>query len=182
MRASSRRRHDHDALTLLQDGAGPLAVLATVAVVNCRLALYAAALAPRFADQPGWFRWLAPQVLLDQTYAITTARPDLRGAALRRYWITAGGAFALGWLASNAAGLLRAGFIAVFPAQRLGKRLRRALRHVGPAVLGAMIITMLVGHGGLRALVTPSAAHLALLVAVPMAAALTVMLVAGLVA
>src|SRR5690349_3605293 len=51
------------ALTLLQDGAGPLAVLATVAVVNCRLALYAAALAPRFADQPTWFRWLAPQVL-----------------------------------------------------------------------------------------------------------------------
>jgi predicted branched-subunit amino acid permease len=54
------------ALTLLQDGAGPLAVLATVAVVNCRLALYAAALAPRFADQPAWFRWLAPQVLIDQ--------------------------------------------------------------------------------------------------------------------
>ena len=94
------------ALTLLPDGAGPLAVLATVAVVNCRLALYAAALAPRFADQPAWFRWLAPQVLVDQTYAITTARPDLHGAALRRYWITAGGAFALGWLASNAAGLL----------------------------------------------------------------------------
>jgi len=94
------------ALTLLQDGAGPLAVLATVAVVNCRMALYAAALAPRFADQPTWFRWLAPQVLVDQTYAITTARPDLHGVALRRYWLTGGGAFALGWLGSNAAGLL----------------------------------------------------------------------------
>ena len=89
--------------------------------------------------------------------------------------------------------MLRAGFLTVFPADRLGRRTRRALRHVGPAVLGAMIITMLVGHGGLAALVTPSAPHLALLVAglvawrvrnvaVPMAAALTVMLVAGLVA
>jgi predicted branched-subunit amino acid permease len=94
------------ALTLMQDGAGPLAVLATVAVVNCRLALYGAALAPRFADQPTWYRWLAPQVLVDQTYAITTARPDLHGPALRRYWLTGGGAFALGWLGSNAAGLV----------------------------------------------------------------------------
>jgi predicted branched-subunit amino acid permease len=94
------------ALTLLEDGAGPLAVLATVAVVNCRMALYAAALAPRFAGQPAWFRWLAPQVLVDQTYAVATARPDLHGAAFRRYWLTAGGVFAAGWLGSNAAGLL----------------------------------------------------------------------------
>jgi predicted branched-subunit amino acid permease len=93
------------ALTLLQDGAGPAAVLAGVAVVNSRLALYAAVLQPRFADQPGWFRWLAPQVLVDQTYAVATARPDLHGAAFRRYWFTAGGAFALVWLGSNAAGL-----------------------------------------------------------------------------
>jgi predicted branched-subunit amino acid permease len=94
------------ALTMLAEGAGPLAVLATVAVVNCRLALYAAALAPRFADQPAWFRWLAPQVLVDQIHAVATARPDLAGAAFRRYWATAGSAFALCWLGSNAAGVL----------------------------------------------------------------------------
>jgi predicted branched-subunit amino acid permease len=93
------------ALTLIQEGAGPLAVLATVAIVNCRLALYGAALAPRFADQPAWFRWLAPQVLVDQLYALATGRPDLSGAAFRRYWVGAGGAFAVCWLGSNAAGL-----------------------------------------------------------------------------
>ena len=69
--------------------------------------------------------------------------------------------------------------------------MRRTLRHVGPAVLGAMIVTMLVGHGGLPALVTPAARHLALLVAglvawrvrnvvAPMVVALAVMVAAAL--
>lgn len=88
--------------------------------------------------------------------------------------------------------ILRVCFITLLPADRLHPRVRRTLRHVGPAVLGAMIVTMLVGHGGLPALVTPTARHLALLVAAlvawrvrnvlaPMAAALAV-LVAGLLA
>ena len=94
------------ALTLLQTGAGPLAVVAAVAVVNARLAIYAAALQPRFREHPAWFRWLAPQVLIDQTYALATARPDLSGARFRRYWSTAGAAFAVVWLGSHVAGLL----------------------------------------------------------------------------
>ena len=87
--------------------------------------------------------------------------------------------------------VLRTTFIALVPADRLHPRVRRTLRHVGPAVLGAMIVTLVVGHGGLPALVTPSARHLALLVAglvawrvrnvaVPMAAALAVMVAAAL--
>jgi predicted branched-subunit amino acid permease len=140
------------ALTLLQDGAGPLAVLATVAVVNCRLALYAAALAPRFADQPTWFRWLAPQVLIDQTYAITTARPDLHGTALRRYWATAAAVFTVGWLGSNAAGLLLG---PVLPAHS-------ALEIAVPAMFVGLLVPQLVrrpavvaaGVGGLVAAAT----------------------------
>jgi branched-subunit amino acid transport protein len=87
--------------------------------------------------------------------------------------------------------VLRTVFIALVPADRLPARVRRMLRHVGPAMLGAMIVTLLVGHGGLPALVTPSARHLALLVAglvawrvrnvaVSMAAALAVMVAAAL--
>ncbi len=87
--------------------------------------------------------------------------------------------------------LLRVSFIALVPADRLHPRVRAALRHVGPAVLAALVVTMLVGRGGLAALLTPTVAHLALLVAglvawrvrnvaVPMAAALAVMVVAGL--
>ena len=81
--------------------------------------------------------------------------------------------------------VLRTGFITLLPADRLHPRVRRSLRQVGPAVLGAMIVTLLVGHGGLPALVVPGPQHLALLVAglvawrvrnvaVPMAAALAV--------
>ena len=40
------------ALSLLDSGAGPLAVLLSVAVINARLVMYAAALEPRFRNQP----------------------------------------------------------------------------------------------------------------------------------
>jgi predicted branched-subunit amino acid permease len=95
------------ALTLLTAGAGPAAVLATVVVVNSRLALYGAALQPHFRSQPAWFRWLAPHLMIDQTYAIAAARPELAEPAdFRRYWLTAGVAAEVVWLAGHAAGLL----------------------------------------------------------------------------
>src|SRR4051812_19144878 len=58
------------ALTMLADGASPLAVVAAVALVNARFLLYAAALEPAFRDQPRWFRWLAPHFVVDPTYAL----------------------------------------------------------------------------------------------------------------
>jgi branched-subunit amino acid transport protein len=87
--------------------------------------------------------------------------------------------------------LLRISFITLLPADRLPPRLRRSLRHAGPAVLGALVVTGLAGHGDAAALLVPSARHLALLVAglvawrfrnlaAPIAAALAVMVVAGL--
>ncbi len=95
------------ALTMLAAGAGPAAVLICVVVVNCRLALYGAALQPRFRDQPAWFRWLGPHLLIDQTYATASARPELaEPARFRRYWLTAGAAIAVAWLASHAVGLI----------------------------------------------------------------------------
>jgi predicted branched-subunit amino acid permease len=94
------------ALTLLAGGAGPLAVLAGVVVVNARFALYAAALQSRFRDQPAWFRWLAPHLLIDQTYALVADRPDLDAPRFRQYWLTAGGAIGLMWIGSHVAGVL----------------------------------------------------------------------------
>jgi predicted branched-subunit amino acid permease len=93
-------------LQMLATGAGPPAVLVGIAVVNARLLLYGAALGPRFADQPGWFRWLGAASVIDQTYALTTARPGLSGAAFRRYWLTLGAAMGLCWLAAHVVGIV----------------------------------------------------------------------------
>jgi predicted branched-subunit amino acid permease len=94
------------ALTLLDSGAGPVAVVATVLVVNARLTMYGAALEPRFRDQPTWFRWLGPHYLVDQMYALVDARPGLAGGGFRRYWLTAGAVLLVGWMTPMTAGAL----------------------------------------------------------------------------
>ncbi len=87
--------------------------------------------------------------------------------------------------------LLRVALITVFPADRLPAPVREVLPHVGPAVLSALVVGGLVHGGGLVALVVPTPAHIALLaaglvawrvrnLAAPMAAALLVVLAAGL--
>lgn len=91
------------ALTLLDAGASWVTVLATVVIINARLSMYGAALEPRFRHQPTWFRWFAPHVLVDQTYAIATARGELADRPrFRRYWLTAGIALGLAWTATMA--------------------------------------------------------------------------------
>jgi predicted branched-subunit amino acid permease len=89
------------ALTLVAGGAGALTVLSTVALLNARLLIYAAALEPRFRDQPRWFRWLGPALLIDQTYLLVAARDAELGdlAAFRRYWLVAGGSLMVVWVA-----------------------------------------------------------------------------------
>src|SRR4051794_38204597 len=80
------------ALSLVGAGAGAVAVLGTVFVVNARLALYGAGLEPRFRAQPAWFRWLAPHLIVDQTYALAVGPPELGGGARVRRGGAAGGA------------------------------------------------------------------------------------------
>jgi predicted branched-subunit amino acid permease len=86
------------ALTLLDAGATGAAVLGAVLVINARLGFYGAALEPRFRDQPGWFRWLGPHFIVDQTFAAVTARRDLDDPRrFRRYWCTAGVLLGVVW-------------------------------------------------------------------------------------
>jgi predicted branched-subunit amino acid permease len=94
-------------LTLLASGAGIGAVVASVAVINARLVMYAAVLEPHFRGQPRWFRWLAPHWIVEQTFVLVTARDDLRDATrFRRYWLTLGGALALTWTGLVALGVV----------------------------------------------------------------------------
>lgn len=88
------------AMDLLAGGAGPVTVLLTVATINARMLVYGAALEPSFRDQPSWFRWIAPQFIVDQTYALAINRPRLARdrRRFRRYWLTLGGAIGVVWL------------------------------------------------------------------------------------
>jgi predicted branched-subunit amino acid permease len=86
-------------LTMVAAGAGVLTALGAAALINARLLLYSAALEPRFRDQPRWFRWFGPALLIDQTYLMVTVRDDLDDAArFRRYWLVAGGLLLGSWV------------------------------------------------------------------------------------
>jgi predicted branched-subunit amino acid permease len=103
------------AVTLLsQDSTLVLAVLSGV-VVNLRLLLYSAALGGRFVGQPGLFRWLAPHLLIDQTFLLAQSRPDLTGRMFRRYWLWLGALVLVVWCSSVAAGELLAPVLPSMP-------------------------------------------------------------------
>lgn len=82
-----------------------LTLVATCAVINARHVMYSAAMAPRFAAQPRWFRWVAPMFLIDQTFALTDAT-DYAGADLRRFYGASAALFYSCWTLFVATGLL----------------------------------------------------------------------------
>jgi len=88
------------AMELISGGAGLVTVLLTVAAINARMLVYGAALESRFRHQPPWFRWIAPQFIVDQTYALAMNRPELAQdpGRFRRYWLTIAAAIGLVWL------------------------------------------------------------------------------------
>jgi predicted branched-subunit amino acid permease len=137
------------AITLLEGGAGLATVLMAVAIINTRLSLYGALVEPHFRSQPGWFRWLAPHFLVDQTYAITVARRGLDDPGrFRRYWMTAGIVLGIGWTAAMTTAVLLGPIIprespltftatAVFVGFLVPQLRRRIARR--PAVIAAIV-------------------------------------------
>jgi predicted branched-subunit amino acid permease len=83
-----------------------LTLVATASVINLRHVMYSAALAPRFSDQPRWFRWVGPFLLIDQLFALMVVRPDLPAAAWRRFYLTAGTFYFVAWTLSVSLGLV----------------------------------------------------------------------------
>jgi predicted branched-subunit amino acid permease len=94
--------------TLVEAGASTAATLTAVVIIQARLVVYGAALEPRFREQPRLFRWLAPIMIVDQTYALAAARDAELStpAAFRRYWWTMCGLLTLGWLGAVGAGMV----------------------------------------------------------------------------
>jgi 4-azaleucine resistance transporter AzlC len=103
------------AVTLLHQGVALAGVVASAAIVNARLLLYSASIAPRFRRQPQWFRWFAPHFIIDQTFLLSSARPELTGAAFRRYWCWLGLTVLVVWCSSIAFGILAGPFLPVLP-------------------------------------------------------------------
>ena len=92
-------------LSLLGEGASVAAAVTAALIVGARHLLYSVTLAPRFQNQPRWFRWLGPYVLIDQVFALAMVRHDEDPAAFRRYFLSVGFTFWTLWMLCTAAGL-----------------------------------------------------------------------------
>ena len=83
-----------------------LTLVATAAVINLRHVMYSAALSPRFNDQPRWFRWVGPFFLIDQLFALMSARTEIRGSEWRRFYLSAGIFYFSSWTIVVTLGML----------------------------------------------------------------------------
>lgn len=92
-------------LTLLGTGAAWGAAVTAALVVNARHAMYSLALASTFQQQPAWFRWFGPHLLIDQMFVLAEARKTDPPDEFRRYYLAAGLAFLLFWCSAIALGL-----------------------------------------------------------------------------
>ena len=82
-----------------------ITLVATAAVINLRHLMYSAALSPRFSDQPTWFRWVGPFLLIDQLFALIAGRTDLSAGDWRRFYLTAGVFNFVAWTATVTIGV-----------------------------------------------------------------------------
>ena len=106
-------------------------LVATAAVINLRHVMYSAALAPRFRDQPTWFRWVGPFFLIDQIFALVTPRTSMDARSWRRFYLASGIFFFTCWTTCVTIGLVAGS--AIPPEWRLD---------VAPAVMFAGLVVL----------------------------------------
>ncbi|NMO88950.1 AzlC family ABC transporter permease [Actinomycetospora sp. TBRC 11914] len=111
------------AVQLLAAGAPAGVVVAAAMVVNARLLLYSASLAPHARGWPRRWRWLGAYLLVDPVYALAVgrfSRSDDDGDPARRlrFYLGAGATMWVGWLAITGLGVLVGGLLpAALPLQ-----------------------------------------------------------------
>ncbi len=130
-----------------------LTLVATAAAINLRHVMYSAALAPRFGDQPRWFRWVGPYVLIDQTFALVSTRTELSTSAWRRYFLSSGFFFFILWNIFVVAGMV------------VGSSIPTEWRlDVAPAVMFAGLVVLGLSNwpGAVAAIVGAGACYVAL--------------------
>jgi predicted branched-subunit amino acid permease len=103
------------AVQLLDAGASVVLVVLGALVVNARMLLYSAALAPHSAAWPAHRRWLSAYFLADPVYALAITRftgPDAGGPRERfRYYLTVGIVIWIAWMGLTGAGVLLGGVL-----------------------------------------------------------------------
>jgi predicted branched-subunit amino acid permease len=103
------------AVQLLDAGASVVVVVLGALVVNLRMLLYGAALAPHTAEWPGGWRWLSAYLLADPVYALAINRftgPAAGTARDRlRYYLAVGLVLWTAWMVLTAAGVLLGGVL-----------------------------------------------------------------------
>jgi predicted branched-subunit amino acid permease len=153
------------AMSLLDQSASMLTVVAAIALINARFLVYSATLASRFAQQPPWFRWGAAHFVVEPTFALTMARDDLdEPARFRRYWMTVSVVVLIGWSGFMAVGAAAGPVIPTVP----------AVTFLPTAALLTMFVPMMkerpsliaAGSGAVAALVVPLPGAARVLVAV----------------
>lgn len=93
-------------LSLLGEGASVMAAVSAALIVGARHMLYSVTLAPRFQDQPLWFRCLGPYLLVDQVFALAMLRRESTPDDFRHYYLSVGLVFWSLWLLFSAVGLV----------------------------------------------------------------------------
>lgn len=89
-------------IALLDAGATPLVIVVTALIINLRLILYSAAMAPHWRSTPWWWRAAAAYLLIDPSFAVGIDRYSRSGDQRRAHAYYLGGAVVLwmGWLAA----------------------------------------------------------------------------------
>ena len=95
------------AISLLGAGASAIAVVMAVLLINSRGMIYSAALASTLRDQPAWFRWAGPYLMVDGLFVMTAARAEhtTDALSLRCYYLGAGIAIWFVWMPAVALGI-----------------------------------------------------------------------------
>lgn len=99
------------ALVTLIGTASIWAAMAAALVINARHLMYSAAMAPTFKAQPRWFRWVAPALLIDQVFALSTQHVDDDPAFFRRYYSVTALFFYGGWQMVTVLGFVFGSFV-----------------------------------------------------------------------
>ena len=92
--------------TLLGEGASVAAAVSAALIVGARHLFYSLTLAPRFQDQPAWFRWVGSYVLIDQVFVLIQTKSIEEPAIFRRYFLATGFTFWALWMVFTALGIL----------------------------------------------------------------------------